>query len=166
MFLLKKSCLVLLLRENAIIDLKLCDSIFFMTKNYQLIFVIGFLSLAQTLFGQDSYASLEKNFNTYAKELSHELNNTKDTLYLKSPNLITYVYSINEDYKREIDTYAGKEEFKVALAPLTKGKHVFVVTEGKKRIIFVIRKHADTPAEIKKVNEIELALAKSKSNQG
>ena len=146
--------------------LKLCDSIFFMTKNYLFIFIIGFLSLTQAIFGQDSYASLEKNFNTYAKELSHELNSTKDTLYLKSPNRITYVYSINEDYKREIDTYAGKEEFKVALAPLTKGKHVFVVTEGRKRIIFVIRKHADTPAEIKKVNEIELALAESKSNQG
>ena len=129
-----------------------------MTNNYQLILTIGFLFLAQTVLGQDSYATLEKNFNLYAKELSHELNSTKDTLFLKSPNRITYVYSINEDYKREIDTYAGKQEYKVPLTELTKGKHVFVVTEGRKRIIFVIRKHADIP-EIKKVNEIEIASA-------
>lgn len=134
-----------------------------MTKFFQLIFGIGFFTLIQTVSAQDSYASLEKNFNVYAKELSHELNGTKDTLFLESPNRITYVYSINQDYKREIDTYAGTHAFKVPLASLSKGKHVFVVTEGRKRIIFVIRKYADTP-EIKKVNEVELALAETKSN--
>jgi len=127
-----------------------------MIKYYRLIIAAGFLSFIPSVFSQNSYASLEKNVNLYAAELSHELNSTKDTLLLQSPKKITYIYSINEDYKREIDTYAGSNDVKVPLTNLSKGKHVFVVTEDRKRIIFVIRKYGETPS-IKKVNEIEIA---------
>ena len=129
-----------------------------MIKYFGLIISAGFFSSIPSAFSQDSYASLEKNVNLYAAELSHELNAAKDTLLLQSPKKITYIYSINEDYKRERDTYAGSNDVKVPLTNLSRGKHVFVVTEDKKRIIFVIRKHGETPS-IKKVNQIEIASA-------
>ena len=101
---------------------------------------ILFIAFVTTVsFGQKKdYASLEKNFNAYAKDLSHDLNKTKDTLLLKSDKPLRFIYSINKDYKREIDTYAGRNNFNIPLDTLTQGKHVFVVTQSSKRIIFVV----------------------------
>ncbi|RIA10409.1 hypothetical protein OE09_2273 [Flavobacteriaceae bacterium MAR_2010_72] len=100
--------------------------------------IVG-LTFQKKLNAQDAYASLEKNYNVRAHDLIHELNATKDTLILKSDKKIHYVYSINREYKREIDTYAGSYYHKVPLANLSKGKHVFVVSLSPLKIVFVVK---------------------------
>lgn len=127
-----------------------------MKKSYILFSCLGFMAMVQKAFGQSSYASLEKNRNIYAKELSQELNTTKDTLILKGQKEIGYVYSINESYKREIDTYAGSREYKVPLDQLTIGKHVFVVSQSGKRIVFVVRVNGES-ANVEEVSSVKLA---------
>lgn len=93
----------------------------------------------QKIQSQNQFASLEKNHNVRAKDLSHELNATKDTLLLKCPKTIDYVYAINSQYKREIDFYNNTNALKIPLNKLSKGKHVFVVGHSKMQIIFVVR---------------------------
>ena len=88
---------------------------------------------------KEHYAILEKNVNVRAKELSHELNKTKDTLLLKSDKKIDYVYAINSTYHREVDTYVFENSFKVPLNKLSVGKHLFVVGQNHMKIIFVVR---------------------------
>ena len=97
----------------------------------------------QKLYAQKQFATIEKNFNTRAKDLLHELNHTKDTLILQSPKTIDYVYAINRDYKREIDFYNNTNALKIPLNQLSKGKHTFVVGNQKMQIIFVIRVQKD-----------------------
>lgn len=96
-------------------------------------------SFFQKIYAQDSFAILEKNKNTAVKNLIHELNLTKDTLILKSDSRIDRVYCINTDIKREVDTLIYAQEHKISLNTLTKGKHVFVVEQNRKKIVFVIR---------------------------
>ncbi len=88
---------------------------------------------------QNSYAKIEKNYNTSASSLSHQLNTTKDTLLLKSTRKITHIYSINSDYKREIDVYLDTNEYQLPLSGLSQGKHLLVVGESPKKIVFVLR---------------------------
>ena len=137
---------------------------FFMKKSYILFSCLGFMAMVQKAFGQSNSASLEKNFNLYASDLSHELNTTKDSLILKAEKPIGYVYSINKDYKREIDAYAGKKEYKVPLKQLSKGKHVFVVSQSGKRIVFVVQinEEMNDVVEISKIEEV----TSIHSNQG
>ncbi|WP_431159058.1 hypothetical protein [Winogradskyella poriferorum] len=92
-----------------------------------------------TLQAQESYAKLEKNRNIQAKELIHELNETKDTLILRSNKKINGLYSINKDYSRELDFYINDTSFKLPLNKLSVGKHVMVAVQSPKRIVFVIR---------------------------
>ena len=88
---------------------------------------------------QSSHVGLiEKNSNISASDIFHDLNQTKDTLLLQSDKPITYVYSINAEYKREIDSYINKKEFKLSLSELSKGKHVLVVSQSSKKIVFVL----------------------------
>ncbi|MEZ4802191.1 MAG: hypothetical protein R2797_05410 [Gelidibacter sp.] len=93
----------------------------------------------QKLQAQKEFALLEKNHNVRAKDLSHELNASKDTLILNSPKIIDYVYAINRDYKREIDFYNNTNSLKIPLNQLSKGKHVFVVGSSRMQIVFVVR---------------------------
>lgn len=93
----------------------------------------------QKLHAQKEFASLEKNYNIRAKDLSHELNALKDTLILNSPKTIDYVYAINSDYKREIDFYNNSNSLNIPLNQLSKGKHVFVVGSSRMQIVFVVR---------------------------
>jgi len=97
----------------------------------------------QKLQAQKNFATIEKNYNVRAKDLFHELNVTKDTLILKSPKTIDYVYAINQDYKREIDFYNNSTTLKIPLTQLSKGKHVFVVGNQRMQIIFVVRVQKD-----------------------
>ena len=99
-----------------------------------LIFLLSF-----TLQAQESYAKLEKNRNIQAKELIHELNETKDTLILRSNKKINGLYSINKDYSRELDFYINDTSFKLPLNKLSVGKHVMVAVQSPKRVVFVIR---------------------------
>jgi hypothetical protein len=97
----------------------------------------------QKLHAQKQFATIEKNYNVRAKDLSHELSATKDTLILQSPKTIDYVYAINSDYKREIDFYNNTNSLKIPLNQLSKGKHVFVVGNQRMQIIFVVRVQKD-----------------------
>ncbi|HLT52988.1 MAG TPA: hypothetical protein VKZ97_03835 [Flavobacteriaceae bacterium] len=107
------------------------------------------------------YATLEKNTNLYASSLIHELNSTKDTLYLKSNRKLTYIYSINEQYKREVDLYAGKQSYKIPLNTLSLGKHVFVVSETPRRIVFVVRINEEA-TRVEEVSTAKIAEVKSR----
>ncbi|WP_223033824.1 hypothetical protein [Hanstruepera marina] len=109
-------------------------------KTYSTTLIIGFLILCSySVFGQASYAKIEKNYNNRASSLSHNLNKTKDTLLLKSTRKITHIYSINSDYKREIDIYLDTNEYQLSLSGLSLGKHLLVVGESPKKIVFVLR---------------------------
>lgn len=116
-------------------------------------------AIQKTVKSQTNYVILEKNFNFRAKDLIHELNATKDSLILKGTDKIRYVYSINNHYLREIDTYAGKKEFKVAINGLSPGKHVMVVSHHAKLVVFVLKIFRDEPALIAAQHE-NLVLAK------
>lgn len=88
---------------------------------------------------QSSHIGLiEKNANLSASNINHDLNKTKDTLLLQSDKLITNVYSINTEYKREVDVYLNKNEFSLPLTELSQGKHVLVVSQSSKKIVFVL----------------------------
>jgi len=93
----------------------------------------------QDLLAQESFATIKKNVNIEARGLYHDLNKTKDTLLLKSDKKINYVYSINRNYRREIDDYVNAKSYKVPLKNLSKGKHLFVVQQSPVLIVFVIR---------------------------
>ena len=109
-------------------------------KNYILVLTVVCSGLFfQNTFSQEPYAILEKNINLDANGLFHELNKTKDTLLLKSDKKITYVYSINKDYKRELNYYLNKNICKLALNNLSKGRHTIVVGQSSLKIVFVIR---------------------------
>lgn len=116
--------------------------------------------LCNNVYAQDSFAKIEKNVNNSAKELFHDLNKTKDTLILKGDKRIRYVYSINRAYKRETQEYIGDTTAKVPLTHLTKGKHVFVVEQMPKKIVFVIRVLQD-PKVVANVKLSELPAAAS-----
>lgn len=110
-----------------------------MKKTYITIILICLSGLINVVFAQTSFAEIEKNYNVSANSLSHELNISKDTLLLKSERTITHVYSINSDYKREIDLYLDTNTYSLPLTNLSKGKHLLVVGETPKKIVFVIR---------------------------
>lgn len=113
-------------------------------KKYRNLVIASLVSISfQQLQAQKQFATLEKNHNVIAKDLSHELNSTKDTLLLQSPKTIDYVYAINSNYKREIDFFNNTSSLKIPLNQLTKGKHVFVVGNQRMQIIFVIRIESD-----------------------
>lgn len=105
---------------------------------HAILLIICLLLYSNSVLAQTSYAKIEKNYNTRASSLSHELNVSKDTLLLKSSNKITHVYSINSKYKREIDVYLDTNSYQLPLNNLTKGKHLLVVGESPKKIVFVI----------------------------
>jgi len=111
-------------------------------RRYVMASIVG-LTIQKKIHAQDPFATLEKNYNFRASGLIEELNETKDTLILKSDKKMSYVYSINEEYKREIDTYAGTDYFRVPLNGLSKGKHVFVVSVSPLKIVFVVKVHKD-----------------------
>ncbi|MGM5470682.1 hypothetical protein ACS386_10420 [Flavobacteriaceae bacterium LMO-SS05] len=113
-------------------------------RRYVMASIVG-LTIQKRLHAQDAFASLEKNVNFRASGLIQELNATKDTLILKSDKKMSYVYAINQEYKREIDDYAGAYLYKVPLTNLSKGKHVFVVSISPLKIVFVVRVLKDRP---------------------
>lgn len=102
-------------------------------------------AIQKTVKAQSNFVILEKNYNFRAVDLVHELNATKDSLILSGTDKIRYVYSINDKYLREIDTYAGRKDFKVAINGLSSGKHVMVVSHHAKLVVFVLKIFRDEP---------------------
>lgn len=114
-------------------------------KKYLLVFITTCTNLFfQGLFAQESFATIEKNVNVDASHLFHDLNKTKDTLLLKSNKKISYIYSINKNYKREVNYFIDRNTFKVPLKNLSKGRHVFVVGQSNLKIVFVIHVFGDS----------------------
>ena len=114
-------------------------------KNFTLLLTVACFSLfLQNIFSQESYAVLEKNVNSDASSLFHELNETKDTLLLKSDKKITYVYSINKNYKRELNYYVNKNTCKLSLKDLSRGRHTIVVGQSPLKVVFVVRVFGDS----------------------
>ncbi|MBT8258045.1 MAG: hypothetical protein KJO49_06205 [Bacteroidia bacterium] len=97
------------------------------------------LPFAQNVYSQDRFAIIEKNTNLVAKDLIHDLNETTDSLLLRSKGKMHHVYSINRQSKREIDRFIHNDEIKISLAKLSPGKHTFAVSYLQKKILFVIR---------------------------
>ncbi|WP_157491854.1 hypothetical protein [Gelidibacter mesophilus] len=109
-------------------------------KNYSyILWTLMFCFWFQNFRAQENYAVLRKNLNISAKGLSHELCKTNDTLILQSKDRIDYVYSINNAQKREFDRYVFENLLKIPLTTFTKGRHVFVVRQDQKRIVFVVQ---------------------------
>lgn len=123
------------------------------------ILVVLIFLLSFTLQAQEDYAKLEKNRNIQAKDLIHELNETKDTLILRSTKKINSLYSINKDYSRELDFYVNDTSFKLPLNKLSVGKHVMVAVQSPKRIVFVIRVLKEIP-----VTKTAIITEKNKGN--
>jgi len=107
-----------------------------------LLFLLGF-----TLQAQEHFAKLEKNRNIQAKDLIHELNETRDTLILKSKIKIDYLYSINKDNRRDFEIYINTTSYKLPLNTLSKGKHVLVAVQSPMRIVFVVKILKEIPIE-------------------
>jgi hypothetical protein len=107
------------------------------------------LSGASKAKAQEPAAIIEKNVNVTAKSVYHDLNQTRDTLILKSDKKINYLYTINhDDYSREVDFYIGDTEYKLPLNKLSKGKHVVVVVQSPLRIVFVVKVLKDLSTEL------------------
>ncbi len=103
------------------------------------LFLVSFFLSSSFAVAQTNYiAKLEKNMNFSARTLMHELNSTKDTLLLHSPSKISHIYSINEKFKREVDTRPYVFNYQLPLQNLSIGKHVLVVSQAAKKIVFVI----------------------------
>lgn len=94
-------------------------------------------------YSQNEFATLEKNNNFKAQNLIHELNVSKDTLLLSSNEKLGYVYAINRKYRREVDTYFNSNSCKIPLSNLSLGKHLFVVSQGRYKIVFGVRIHGE-----------------------
>lgn len=126
-----------------------------MNKMTQVLIIGLIFSSYSYVFSQNDFAKIEKNRNIRAESLYHDLNKTKDTLVLSSASKIGYVYSINREYKREIDTYVFDYECKIPLNKLSSGKHVFAVGHMSMAIVFVIYKMEDNAADNTMLAEIE-----------
>jgi len=114
---------------------------------------IAFFCLSHSqLFAQQDFATIEKNINIRASGLYHDLNTTKDTLILKSEGKISYIYSIHNKMKYDINRRVYAPDYKVALRDLDKGKHIFVVVQQTLKIVFVVRILGNKPALIVAAN--------------
>jgi len=128
--------------------------------HYRRLVIASIIGLTfQKLHAQREFASIEKNFNVRAKDLSHELNASKDTLILNSSKTIDYVYTINHAYKREIEFYSNTNSMAIPLRLLSKGRHVFVVGTAKMQIVFVVR--VSNGAALAMVSENKITTTKN-----
>lgn len=104
-----------------------------------------FISLCfQQLQAQERHIVIEKNVNSDARGLYHDLNETRDSLILRSDSRIGYVYSINDSYDRELNYFINDTDCKIPLKNLSFGKHVVVVSKTPLKIVFVVRVHKST----------------------
>ena len=112
------------------------------------IIIILSILLGFTLHAQEQYAKLEKNRNIQAQGLIHQLNKTSDTLILKSDKIIHSLYTINQNYTRELDIEIDSTAYKLPLNKLSIGKHVFVARQAPMKIIFVVRILKEIPTQL------------------
>lgn len=83
-------------------------------------------------------AKIKKNVNVQASGLYHDLNKTKDTLILRSDKKINYLYTANNDGKRDVNLRVDSKFFKLPLNQLDAGRNVFVAVQSPLKIVFVV----------------------------
>ncbi len=101
-----------------------------------LIFMVGSIFIATS---QSTIAKIYKNKNIQASGLYHDLNKTKDTLILKSEQMINYIYTANNDGRRDINKRINNTEYRLPLNELDKGKNVIVAVQSPLQIVFVVQ---------------------------
>ena len=95
-----------------------------------------FLPLSSiTAIAQEDFASLRKNVNYRAKMLHHELNASKDTLILRSPNRMYRLYSVG-DCKSKIDEKIDDFEYRFPLRQLKIGRYLMVTQFNGVKVVF------------------------------
>ena len=114
-----------------------------MHKITMTLFIAFFCLFNSPLIAQQDYAEIDKNINFRASGLYHDLNISKDTLVLKSNSKISYIYTIHNKMKLDINRRVYATDYKVALRDLDKGKHIFVVVQNALKIVFVVRVFGD-----------------------
>ena len=112
-----------------------------------LIFTIFMFGISN-VEAQSIYGKLIKNNNVRAKNLTHTLNKSKDSLLLSSDKKINYVYTINRDYKKEYYSFIDNYSYSVPLSELSEGKHTFVVGQSPLKIVFAVYVYRDKFADI------------------
>lgn len=90
------------------------------------------------LHAQSSFATIIKNVNVRAKGVEHSLNESRDTLILKSDRKINYFYAINRNYEKELYEFIDDKSYKIPLANLNAGKYTFVVGQSPLKIVFAV----------------------------
>ncbi len=105
-----------------------------------IIFIILALTNEVSAQVQSRFASITKNYNVAAKSLSHDLNSSRDTLKLKSSGLIHRVYTAGKT-RGMVDVIVNRKRFDLSLRELSLGKHIFVVQDLSRKIIFHIFIH-------------------------
>ena len=75
--------------------------------------VIAFFCLSNLqTFAQQGFAEIEKNINFRARSLVHELNATKDSLFLKSEKDIKSIYTIHNQIKHDLIKHVNNKNYK------------------------------------------------------
>ena len=106
--------------------------------------VIAFFCLSNLqTFAQQGFAEIEKNVNFRARSLVHELNATKDSLFLKSEKDIKSIYTIHNQIKHDLIKHVNNKNYKLSLRDFNRGKHVFVVVQQLLKIVFVVRVYGE-----------------------
>ncbi len=113
-----------------------------------LIWLVG-IFISSNVSAQSQFATIKKNENLAAQSLQHDLNETKDTLKLVSSNYIHRIYTVG-DSSRMVDIVVNRRKYDLSLRELVKGKHIFVVQESGKKIIFQVHINQDSWQDISK----------------
>jgi len=106
--------------------------------------LIAFFCLSNLqIFAQQGFAEIEKNINFRARSLVHELNATKDSLFLKSEIDIKSIYTIHNQIKHDLIRHVNNKDYEVSLRDFDRGKHVFVVVQQLLKIVFVVHVYGE-----------------------
>ena len=106
--------------------------------------IIAFFCLSNfQIFAQQGFAEIEKNINFRARSLVHELNATKDSLFLKSEIDIKSIYTIHNQIKHDLIRHVNNKDYEVSLRDFDRGKHVFVVVQQLLKIVFVVHVYGE-----------------------
>lgn len=100
-------------------------------------FIISLFLTFNLSHAQAEFAFIKKNINVLANDLYHDLNETKDTLILKSTNKMYRVYTAGF-HSGTIDQHMIATEFKVPLNLFERGKYVFCVDQLRYKIVFTV----------------------------
>ena len=128
-------------------------------KNNHLLTLLLILLTSYT-FSQNRPTRVKKNTNSNAKELFHDLNESGDSLILKSDYRIYRVEIMRSDFSKHYEAF--EKSVKIPLYDLPRGRFSVLVSTNRKLILFnlfkddiIERPNEITPLNIKEnINEI------------